>query len=237
VSQLQVVQQLQVVRGPDILLGGARLPIPAGAERLTVLIALRGSTRRRTVATLLWPNADPQRRAGNLRSAVWRLRSAHLDLIAEVDGRLSIRPDVRVDVRALDPATGGGQHRQDGDAASESASLQLLVDATNLLPGWYDEWLVADRERIRALALDALDRRSRRLSRSGSWAEAIDAALVAVTCDPLRESSQVALLHAYLGEGNVVEARRAYQAYRVQLGTEVGIDPSSELARMVTAAG
>lgn len=229
------VIQLQVVQGPYVVSDDVRRPVPTGAERLIVLLALRGQIRRKRAAGLLWPDAEPQRRAGNLRSAVWRLRAVPLELVCEAGDALSIRSDVPVDVQVL--------HETADDAVVDlpgsggSLSLPFLTAATNLLPGWYDDWLAADRERIRAAALDALDRRSHRLSRSGCWAEAIDTALVAVTCEPLRESSQIALLRAHLAEGNLVEARRAYRAYRAQLGIEVGLAPSAELVRMVTAVG
>lgn len=225
-----------MTQGPYVVTDSVPRLVPAGAERLVVLLALRGSIRRKRVASLLWPAADPHRSAGNLRSAIWRLRSAHLDLVTEIEDRLSIRADVSVDVRALTRATTDDGGRDEVLPVGESAALPLLVAATNLLPGWYDDWLVADRERIRGLALDALDRRSLRLRRSGRWAEAIDAALVAVTCEPLRESSQVSLVRAYLEEGNRVEARRAYRSYLDQLATDAGLDPSSELLRMVTVA-
>ena len=62
--------------------------------------------------------------------------------------------------------------------------------------------------------LSVIDAIAERLRRAGRCAEAIDAALVAVTADPLRDSSQAALITAHLGEGNLCEARRAYAAYR-----------------------
>ena len=73
--------------------------------------------------------------------------------------------------------------------------------------------------------LDALDALSDRLRRGDQWSDAIDATLLAVTTDPLRERSQVALIRAHLAEGNLSEARRAYDSYRRLLGTDIGIEP------------
>jgi DNA-binding SARP family transcriptional activator len=114
--------------------------------------------------------------------------------------------------------------------------LSTIVEALDLLPGWYDEWVCVERERIRALMLTALDRTAVGLRQAGRCAEAIDAALVAVTADPLREGSQAALITAHLAEGNIVEARRAYRAYRHVLRHEIGLVPSRHLTELVGAA-
>ena len=227
--------ELHVVQGPYVTEGPIRVAIPSGAERLTVLIGLHSPLRRQRTAALLWPTASVSRGAGNLRSALWRLRTAGLDLIADVEGRLRLSPQVTVDVWALDPPP--GQPTVDiVDSLPFLSRAPFLADALNVLPGWYDDWLVEDRERIRGLALDGLDLLSDRLRHAGRSAEAIEAALLAAACDPLRESSQIALVRAYLEEGNVVEARRAYAEYQRQLGTDVGIGPSPELTLMISSA-
>lgn len=224
--------QLHVVQGPYVTAGGGsvRMAVPTGVRRLAVLVALHGPLRRQRAAALLWPTATTSRGAGNLRSALWRLRTSGPDLIADVDGRLRLTSQVTVDVWALEPPT-GPPTTQLGDP------LPFLTDALNVLPGWYDDWLTADRERIRGLALHGLDVLSNGLRHAGRSAEAIEAALLAVGCDPLRESSQIALVRAHLGEGNHVEARRAYARYHRQLSTEVGIEPSPEFTRMINSSG
>lgn len=81
--------------------------------------------------------------------------------------------------------------------------------------------------------LAVIDCVSLQLSRAGRCAEAIDAALVAVTADPLRESSQAALITAHLCEGNIAEARRAFAVYRRAVHRELGLEPAERLARLV----
>ena len=55
------------------------------------------------------------------------------------------------------------------------------------------------------------------------FADAVDAAMIAVHAEPLRESAQRALAEVHLAEGNVVEARRALRAYATLLRHEVGV--------------
>jgi DNA-binding SARP family transcriptional activator len=57
--------------------------------------------------------------------------------------------------------------------------------------------------------------------------------MMAVTAEPLRESAQRVLIQAHLAEGNWVEGRRTFEAYRDVLDRELGVQPDPELAAMV----
>ena len=103
----------------------------------------------------------------------------------------------------------------------------------DLLPGWDEDWLLLERERIRQLHLHALEALAHRLRARGRYAEAVDAALAAVTAEPLRESAQSALISVHLAEGNVTEAYRQYDSYTALLWAELRITPSAALAAKV----
>ena len=82
-----------------------------------------------------------------------------------------------------------------------------------LLPGWYDDWVVLERERLRQLQLHALDRLAAALLAAEEPGRALDAALVAVQADPLRESAHRIVVRIHLREGNALEALRAYERF------------------------
>jgi DNA-binding SARP family transcriptional activator len=103
----------------------------------------------------------------------------------------------------------------------------------DLLPGWYDDWVIFERERIRQRFLHALEALSRHLIAVGRFADAVEAAISVVSGDPLRESANRVLIEAHLAEGNVVEARRAYKRYRDTVRRELGVEPSEQLARLM----
>jgi DNA-binding SARP family transcriptional activator len=107
------------------------------------------------------------------------------------------------------------------------------VDALDLLPGWYDDWALVECERVRQRLLHALEALSRQLTQVGRCAEAVEAAMMAVGAEPLRESAQRLLIQAHLAEGNWVEGRRTFEAYRQLLHRELGAQPDSELAELV----
>jgi hypothetical protein len=67
---------------------------------------------------------------------------------------------------------------------------------------------------VRQRVLHRLEALSHRLTKAGQHAEAVEAALAAVSVEPLRESGQHALIQARLAEDNWVEARCHYELYR-----------------------
>jgi DNA-binding SARP family transcriptional activator len=95
------------------------------------------------------------------------------------------------------------------------------MDSLELLPGWYDDWVLLERERTRQRLLHALEALSREHRAAGRCAEAVEAALVAVNAEPLRESAHRELLESHLAEGNWVEAMhnvRRLSAVRQAIG-------------------
>ncbi len=107
--------------------------------------------------------------------------------------------------------------------------------ASELLPGWCDDWVVFERERLRQLLMHALEVLATRLAVEGRFAAAIAASLEAVRMEPLRESAHEALITVHLAEGNVVEAVRQYQRLRLLLRSELRLEPSPRLAALVPA--
>jgi DNA-binding SARP family transcriptional activator len=222
---------LHLLNGPYVVRDGDLYAVPEGGKRLLVLLAVRGCISRRTAAEMLWPNVEMARAAGNLRSASWRLRCAGITILSEHADTLRLDDGVQLDVEML-----CRQARRISAGQITAPDLEMLpvaAGALDLLPGWYEEWVVVERERVRCLMLDAIDAISAQLRRVGRCAEAIEAALVAVTADPLRDSAQAALVAAHLAEGNLCEARRAFSAYRRLLRAELGLEPPEALAQLV----
>lgn len=212
-----------------------RLEVPEGSKRLLALLCLRrGSVERCHVAGMLWPSVDDRRAAGNLRSALWRLRGADIDVV-EADQRLiGLRQDVAVDVHEL--AEWASRLIARRPAPGDLSVRRPLDDALDLLPGCYDDWAIIERERIRQRMLRALEALSRALTAMGRYGEAVDVAMTAIVAEPLRESAQRALLEAHLAESNLIEARRDFLAYRNLVRSELGVEPSAELADLVRRA-
>jgi DNA-binding SARP family transcriptional activator len=223
---------LHLFGGPFVTFERRRVDVPESAKRLLVFVALhRGRVDRRYAAGCLWPLGNDVRAAGNLRSALWRLNKAGIHLLSTDRQSLAMRDDVLVDAHLVSSwAT-----RLLADTAS-SNDLEVLpwgIDALDLLPGWYDEWVLIERERIRQRLLHGLEALSRQLTQVGRGPGAVEAAMTAVSAEPLRESAQRALIEAHLAEGNWIEGRRSFEAYRNMLDRELATEPDPELAALV----
>jgi DNA-binding SARP family transcriptional activator len=107
----------------------------------------------------------------------------------------------------------------------------------DVLPDWYDDWVLLERERFRQLRIRALDRLCESLAGRRRSAEALEVGLAAVAIEPLRESAHRALVRIHLSDGNACEALRQYGLCRRLLGEQLGIEPSDQMEELVRGLG
>jgi len=220
---------VHLLGGPYVTVGTASREVPEGSKQLLAFVALRGRrVERRLVAGTLWPLGDDERAAGNLRSALWRLRRAGINVVVADKWSLALSAEVMVDLHVIERWASrliegrGNEH--------DLVIPRSVADALDLLPGFYDDWVLTERERARQRILHALEALSERLAAVGRFADAIEAALLAISAEPLRESAQRALIKAHIAEGNLTEACRSYRAYDDLVYRELGIALSDEFA-------
>lgn len=223
---------VHLLGGLHVMRNDCRIEVPEGCKRLLAFIALRrGRVERCHAAGTLWAHVDDRRAAGNLRSALWRLRCADIDVLEADKRSIGLRPGVIVDV--LEVADWASRIIAGRPLPGDLSLSWPFADALDLLPGCYDDWAIIERERMRQRMLHALEALSRELTEMGRYGEAVDAAMTAISAEPLRESAQRALLEAHMAESNISEARRDFLAYRNLVRRELGVEPSVELAALV----
>jgi DNA-binding SARP family transcriptional activator len=209
-------------------------PFPRGVQRLLAFLGLSGRPARSAVAGELWPEVGQAQADGNLRSALWRVQKVVPGLVVSSGGALSLADGVAVDVREL---SRWAQRVLDAGAGAadlpRAADIPEAVWRAELLPGWYDEWVLVERERLRQLRVYALEGLADTFGQAGRFAVAVQAAYAAVRADPLRETAHRTLIRVHLAEGNAAEAIRAYECYRDLLAGELGIPPSARMRRLV----
>ncbi|MFH8484349.1 AfsR/SARP family transcriptional regulator [Streptomyces longisporoflavus] len=226
---------LHLLGEPFVSVGERRMEVPRSGKRLLVFVALRhGRVERMSAAGSLWPVNDEARAGGNLRSALWRLRQMGVPLLDTDKFGLCLRAEVVLDVDTVDRwAT------RIIEGAATTAELRMVprdVETLDLLPGWYEDWALIERERVRQRLLHALEAQSRQLACRGLHAASVEAAMVAVGAEPLRESAQRVLIEAHLAEGNWIEGRRSLEAYARLLDRELGVRPAPELIGLLERA-
>jgi SARP family transcriptional regulator, regulator of embCAB operon len=214
--------------------GSGQAAVPRASQRLLAFLALHGGVvNRAAVAGTLWPDATESHAYSNLRSALARLERTARKALQTSKLELGLAEGVTVDIRhaqaiarrLLDPTVTPGQ--------SDLGTAAVVALSADLLPGWYDDWVLLEAEYWRQLRLHALEALAGRLTAIGRWGEAADAAGAAVRAEPLRESAHAALVQVYLAEGNQSEAVREFTRYRALLQTELGLQPTLRLRRLV----
>jgi len=225
---------LSLLGGFGLTIGPDRLEPSSAAQRVLVYLAMHGRSRpvhRTALAQHLWAQMPSARAASNLRSALWRLpRPRGRHLISAGTTTLRLAPEVQVDLwegedRARAILAGSASAPEGGGPEADLTS--------DLLPGWDEEWLLAEQESYRQTRLHALEQWSDRLREAGRHFEALQAGLAAVRCEPLRESAHRRVIEVHLAEGNPSEALRQYATFRKALADELGLPPSPAIRALV----
>jgi DNA-binding SARP family transcriptional activator len=166
---------------------------------------------------------------GSLRSALCRLRRLAGTVVDSDGNRLTLARDVSVDVRELMTCA---RRILDGEVHIPDDDAERIVGEAELLPGWDDDWITFERERVRQLRVHAAEEVARRLLADGRHGSAIDVALAVVKDEPFRESARRLLIEAHLGEGNRAEAVSQFLIFRRLLVEELSLQPSRELEQL-----
>jgi DNA-binding SARP family transcriptional activator len=218
---------LSLLQGFELQVGSRVLPLSPASQRLVAFLALHERpVHRRYVGGTLWPDVREERARANLRSALWRVPDVGGEpLITASPTHLRLWPGLSVDFRH---ALTRSEHLL--RAASPGALGEGLdVFCYDLLPDWYEDWVILERERYRQLRLRTLDRICQRLIDEGIYTDALQLVLRAVAAEPLRESAYRNLVRIHLAEGNFAEAVRVYQRYARMLHAELGARPSAAM--------
>jgi DNA-binding SARP family transcriptional activator len=226
--------RLSLLQGFQLECPEGEVILPLSPQRVLAFLALQSRPSSRTyVASALWLDCDEERAAASLRTALWRINRCGHYLVTADTQMLRLNPDVAVDLRENARRARGILR---GEGAAEDLSVDDLSVTGDLLPGWYDEWVVSERERYRQLRLHALEKLCRTLALTGRYDQAIEAGLAAVSSEPLRESAHQVLILAYMEEGNAGEAIRQYDICRKILHCELGVEPSAATQALLPAS-
>jgi DNA-binding SARP family transcriptional activator len=225
------------------LLGDFRLRDESGAlitisaKKSQAMLAFLGVkpsqlVSRDKMATLLWSSTAPEQARQSLRQTLSTLRrelaqvSPKKILVEEGDFLSLDASMVHVDVvelesliaagtpEALDPAT----RMYDGDFLDG-----FLIDEER-----FDQWVIAERDRLHRLALRAHAQLVEQLSRVDAFDEAVAVAQRALRIDPLQESMHRTLMQLYTRSGDLLNALQQFDACARVLRRELDVEPDAE---------
>ncbi|MEP6480979.1 MAG: BTAD domain-containing putative transcriptional regulator [Rhodoglobus sp.] len=230
-----VLIEISILGAFALRVGGKTITgLSVGSQRLLVFLALHDrAITRIAVAGSMWPDATEERAGISLRSALSRLDPATRETILVASAGLGLAETVAVDLRDAQALA----HRllaPGGSALPADLSSEALnALSRELLPDWYDDWVVAEAEDWRQLRMSALEALARILVDDGRLAEAASAARAAMKVEPLRESAHASLIRVHIAEGNQTEALRVFDRYSSLLMSALQLRPTEHLNELV----
>jgi DNA-binding SARP family transcriptional activator len=186
---------------------------------------------RQHVAFVFWPDTSEAQARNNLRQVLHQLRYAlpDSDRFLQVDARtVGWRSDAPffLDVHEFERALALADSAERPD--DKLAALERAADLyrADLLPSCYDEWISAERDRLRQRHRDALVRLVDILEARRDYARAIRHAQRVIRDEPVDEDAYCRLMRLLALNGDRTGAMRAYQSCVANLQRELGVEPN-----------
>ena len=214
-----------------------RLPTRKARALLAYLALPPGVPHSRdTLAALLWGHTTDARARNSLRQCVFGMRrvlhASRGEILIQEGETLRLDPDaVGVDVVDLERCVGQGTRA----ALEEAGNLYVgdLLEGFGLAEPAFEEWLAAERNRVRELALDGLGYLLVLQAGAGAGQEAIHTGIrLLLRLDPLQEAAHRTLMRLYAQRGRRSDALRQYQTCADVLTRELGVAPESATERL-----
>jgi DNA-binding SARP family transcriptional activator len=190
-----------------------------------------------------WSSHEPARARSCLGTALSRLRKGFcieghdwLEVSARGEPRISLSAPIWYDVVAFETGIAPSLAAPPGEL--ESPLLENLVAALahyrgDLLLGWYDGWVLTERERLRLLCLRGYRRLLEHYSAVGDSENALAAGQAALRIEPLQELVQQRVIELYRASGQRAAAIRQYERLANLLKEELGIAPSKNTRALI----
>jgi DNA-binding SARP family transcriptional activator len=211
--------------------------IPISARKSQAMLAYLGVkpsqlVSRDKMAGLLWSSTAPEQARQSLRQTLSTLRrelasvSSQKILVEEGDFLSLDAHAVHCDVvefetlfatgtaEALDPAT----RLYGGD----------FLEGFQIDEEKFDQWVLAERDRLHRMALRAHAQLVEQLARSGSLDEAVAIAQQSLRLDPLQESMHRTLMKLYQQSGDLLNALQQYDICAKILRRELDVEPDAD---------
>jgi DNA-binding SARP family transcriptional activator/predicted ATPase len=219
-----------------LLAGDQEIELPSRpAQSLFAYLVLNAGVthRREKLASLIWPEANKNNARSYLRQALWRMRKALENGSLNWSDYLHITD---IDVSFNDQS----DYWLDADqllAAAKSDSVDEMIQGLDLyrgelLPGFYEEWVILERERMQSAYHQKTNLLLDNLVQNAQWDEALKWAEQWIRLGYSPEPAFRALMLAYAGLGDQTMVSATYQRCREALDRELGLDPSPETKRL-----
>lgn len=220
----------------NLLVNDSPIKLPSRpAQSLLAYLALNAGVthRREKLASLLWPEAIESNARSYLRQALWRIRksleSGSLDWedfldINEINVTFTNHADYWLDVDVLLKAV-------------EPEQVEKLIETVSLyrgelLPGFYDEWIVSERDRLQSTYHQKMCFLLEGLIRSRKWHEAIEWGEKWVRLDYAPEPAYRAMMRSHAELGDLGMVHTTFQRCAEAIDRELSLKPSPDTLQL-----
>lgn len=174
---------------------------------------------REKLAALLWGDSTDEQARHSLRSALTTLRAKLGDDLLLADREtVQVNPDCPLWVDA----------REFQQSAISNTQSTIELYPGDLLADFYDDWIEPERERLRALYLDALLKLAQAARSHSQYTHAIELAHKVLASDPANEKAYQHIIFCLAATGDRIGALKQYDECRKKLHDELSVEPSSE---------
>jgi DNA-binding SARP family transcriptional activator len=225
--------EVRVLGQFDVRLNNNPVDIPSRpAQSLLAHLILTAGTphRREQLAGLLWPDATEANARSNLRHTLWRIRKA-----------LGTESNTKREYLVADELVIAFDSEADYwlDAAllaeklAETATLDGLITSVStyggeLLPGFYEEWVILERERLKAAFERKMQKLLDGLVEGQRWPEVLEWGERWIALGHLPEPAYRALMYAHSGLGDLSSVAAVFRRCSESLQRELGVGPSEQ---------
>lgn len=186
--------------------------------------------RREKLAALLWPDSSDEAARENLRHVLWRIRKAlpsppMLEYLLTDDLAITFNASTNLwlDVSIL-------------KAAGECKHADELIEALSvykgeLLPGFYDNWVILEREYLNYIFEHNMARLMSILRSECRWLDILEWGERWLSLGQKSEPAYRALMQAYMEKGEMSKVADTYTRCVRSLG-ELGLEPSEQTKKL-----
>jgi DNA-binding SARP family transcriptional activator len=208
------------------------LPTQKARDLLAYLITFRHRPHPRSVLVgILWPQLPEAKARRRLSDILWRIRRVVGESVAADDERIWLIVDraLWLDVDDFVAHTEIVQ-TQEPITSEEIHQLRQAVDLYrgDFLDGFYQDWVLLERERLRGRYLRTLERLLSYHKQTTNYRAALRVARRLAAVEPLHEAAHREVMRLYHLLGRDAEAIAQYERCQRILREEMDLDPAPE---------
>jgi DNA-binding SARP family transcriptional activator len=202
---------------------------------------------REVLASIFWGENTQEKSHGSLNTALWKLKkllepegiAAGTYLINSHSHEVGFNRESQywLDVEIFEEKT-NYLLTSDWQTVNESHAHELKKSLGfykgDLLEGFYQDWALHERERLRALYLKGLIYLLQYCEFHGMYEQAIAYGQQILDLNPLQEEIHREMMRLYLESGQRALALRQYEICRATLAKELGISPMEDTQALYT---